>query len=372
MIKQFRWALLLSVIALAVALVFGGPTTLAVVLILSLLEISLSFDNAVVNAKVLQRMHPTWQKLFLTVGVLIAVFGMRLVFPLLIVSLTASLSPSQVIDLALNNPKQYGAELADARHAIFSFGGTFLFMIFLDFIFDGDRDVRWLRRTEALLQRFGRVDALSVIVALASLLGVAAAVGSTERSTVLVAGGLGLLIYLLVSGLDGLFEESEEAREQAQEGVPVVPGAGAFTGAAFKTGLFAFLYLEVLDASFSFDGVIGAFAVSDEVLVIALGLGVGAFWIRSLTLYLVRAGTLAEYPFLEHGAHYAIGALAVVSLSEVLGAEVPEVVTGLLGVGFIALALYSSIKRRDEDGDGDETQTLDEAEAAITLPAGRR
>jgi len=366
MIKQFRYAAALSLIGLAVALIFGGTSALAVVAILAVLEISLSFDNAVVNASVLKRMHPTWQKLFLTVGILIAVFGMRLVFPLLIVSLTASLSPATVIDLALNNATEYGARLHDAQHAIYAFGGTFLLMIFLDYLLDDEREVRWLRRTEAVAARLAGIDGASVILALAVLLGISAGVGTGERATVLVSGALGLLSYLIVSGLDSLFEATMESRDGEPTGAAAT---SAFTGAAFKAGLFAFLYLEVLDASFSFDGVIGAFAISDKILEIALGLGIGAFWIRSLTLYLVRAGTLAEYPFLEHGAHYAIGALAVIQLAEIVGASVPEVVTGLVGVAFIALALVSSVRRRDEDGDDDEVQTVDEAASAVRLPA---
>src|SRR5689334_8850810 len=102
MIRLFGPATILTVAAFAVALVFGGPEDLAIVAILSVLEVSLSFDNAVVNAKVLNRMHPIWQKLFLTVGILIAVFGMRLVLPVFIVSVTADLSIPDVIDLALN------------------------------------------------------------------------------------------------------------------------------------------------------------------------------------------------------------------------------------------------------------------------------
>ena len=114
-----------------------------------------------------------------------------------------------------------------------------------------------------------------------------------------------------------------EAREEPGE-LEAAPETGGMTIAVFKAGVFAFLYLEVLDASFSFDGVIGAFAISNDVLVIALGLGIGAFWIRSLTIYLVRAGTLSEYVYLEHGAHWAIGVLAVIMLASV-EYHIPEV-----------------------------------------------
>ena len=105
----------------------------------------------------------------------------------------------------------------------------------------------------------------------------------------------------------------------------------------------------MLDASFSFDGVVGAFAITDMIFVIALGLGIGACYIRALTVYLVRKGTLAEYVYLEHGAHWAIGALAVL-LFVTIRVEGSRLVTGLIGVGFIGAALVSSIVRNRRAG----------------------
>jgi len=340
MIRQFGPAMVITAVALVLALVLGGPTDLAVVAILGVLEISLSFDNAVVNAKVLTRMHPLWQKLFLTVGIVIAVFGMRLVLPILIVSLTAHLSLSDVVNLAINDATKYGQELDNAKQAIYAFGGTFLFMIFLDFVLDVERDVFWLAPVEKALVRIGKLDQLSVVIALGGIFVMSRITPHDKQLTVFVAGLIGLAAYLVVNSLDNLFEESMDDGED-QGAAP----ATKMTGAVFRAGIFTFLYLEVLDASFSFDGVIGAFAISNRVLVIALGLGVGAFWIRSLTLYLVRKGTLSEYVYLDHGAHWAIGVLAVIMIAQVRY-QVPEVVTGLTGVGFIGLALVSSIAER--------------------------
>jgi uncharacterized protein len=338
MIRQFAPAAVLTAVALVVALVVGGPQDLVIVAILGVLEISLSFDNAVVNAKVLTRMHPVWQQLFLTVGILIAVFGMRLVLPVFIVAVTAHVSVPDVVNLALNEPAKYGRALAHAKEAIYAFGGTFLFMIFLDFVFDVEREIHWLKPVERALARVGKLDQLSVVVALGGI-GFMSAITTEDKSkTVLIAGLMGLGAYLIINALDNLFEAGMEDDDASA-------GTEGMTGAVFKAGVFTFLYLEVLDASFSFDGVIGAFAISDKIFVIALGLGVGAFWIRSLTLYLVRKGTLAEYVYLDHGAHWAIGALAVIMLLQV-HYEVPEVVTGLIGVGFIGLALVSSIIER--------------------------
>ncbi len=340
MIRQFGPAMVITAVALVLALVLGGPTDLAVVAILGVLEISLSFDNAVVNAKVLTRMHPLWQKLFLTIGIVIAVFGMRLVLPIFIVSLTAHLSLSDVVNLAINDATKYGQELDNAKQAIYAFGGTFLFMIFLDFVLDVERDVFWLAPVEKALVRIGKLDQLSVVIALGGIFVMSRITPHDKQLTVFVAGLIGLAAYLVVNSLDNLFEESMDDGED-QGAAP----ATKMTGAVFGAGIFTFLYLEVLDASFSFDGVIGAFAISNRVLVIALGLGVGAFWIRSLTLYLVRKGTLSEYVYLDHGAHWAIGVLAVIMIAQVRY-QVPEVVTGLTGVGFIGLALVSSIAER--------------------------
>jgi hypothetical protein len=105
----------------------------------------------------------------------------------------------------------------------------------------------------------------------------------------------------------------------------------------------------VLDASFSFDGVIGAFAITNDVVIIMLGLAIGAMFVRSLTVYLVERGTLDEFVFLEHGAHYAIGILALIMFASVKY-EIAEWFTGLSGVAFIAVSLWSSIryKRREE------------------------
>ena len=343
-LKNFGWAMGLTLAALVAALLFGGVQTALIVLLLGVLEISLSFDNAVVNAKVLNRMHPVWQKLFLTVGILIAVFGMRLLLPIFIVKVTAGLGFGEVVDLALNDAEAYGRELEGSEAAIYAFGGTFLLMIFLDFFFDPEREILWLTPVEKALQKIGKLDQLSVLVALGGIYLASRLAGEDDVVTVLLAGIAGLVTYLAVNGLDALFEESMEAREEAGE-LDAAPKTGGMTSAVFKGGVFAFLYLEVLDASFSFDGVIGAFAISNEILVIALGLGIGAFWIRSLTIYLVRAGTLSEYVYLEHGAHWAIGVLAAIMLFSVKY-SVNEVVTGLTGVGFILLALISSLRER--------------------------
>jgi len=350
-LRIFGFSYAVTVVALIVAFLYGGVTGLVLCAILGILEISLSFDNAVVNATVLERMSPFWQRIFLTIGVLIAVFGMRLVFPLLIVGITAHLSPVEAVRLALeqrpaSDPTSYAALLNAAYPQIAAFGGTFLLMLFLDWLFE-DRDIRWLSWLEKPLAKIGQLERLSIVIVLVVLV-VMSETLATDPNVVLTAGALGLVTYLLVNGLGEFFDQAADTGDDEEAaGEPARNGSGPsqLAKAAGKAGFFLFLYLEVLDAAFSFDGVIGAFAITTDPILIALGLGfIGAMFVRSLTVFLVRKGTLADYVYLEHGAHWAIGALSVILLLRI-GYHVDEIITGLIGVAFIAAAFLSSVMR---------------------------
>ncbi|MGW2210407.1 DUF475 domain-containing protein [Streptomyces sp. NPDC001781] len=357
LLKTFGWSFVITAIGLVAAVFYGGWQGFGIVAILSVLEISLSFDNAVVNAGILKKMNAFWQKIFLTVGVLIAVFGMRLVFPVVIVAVSAKMGPIEAVNLALNNKDRYQELVTDAHPAIAAFGGMFLLMIFLDFIFE-DRDIQWLRWIERPLAKLGKVDMLSVCIAMIVLLITSFTFAThahqhggahvDKAQTVLIAGIAGLITYMVVGGLSGYFEDKLEAEEEAEHEAEEEAARSGKPRSAVKlagqAAFFMFLYLEVLDASFSFDGVIGAFAITNDIVLMALGLGIGAMYVRSLTVYLVRQGTLDDYVYLEHGAHYAIGALAVI-LMVTIQYEINEVVTGLVGVVLIAWSFWSSVRR---------------------------
>ncbi|KAF4405541.1 MULTISPECIES: DUF475 domain-containing protein [Streptomyces] len=357
LLKTFGWSFGVTAVGLVAAAFFWGWEGFAVVAILSILEISLSFDNAVVNAGVLKKMNAFWQKIFLTIGILIAVFGMRLIFPVVIVAITAKVGPIEAVELAMDDPDQYEMLVTDAHPAIAAFGGMFLLMIFLNFLFD-QKEHHWISWLERPLARLGRVDGLAVCVALVVLLVSAITIATQaaqhggsyvdKSGTVMLSGIAGLITYLVVGGLSGHFEnklEEEEEREEAAEEEARKEGKDpTMVGLAGKAAFFMFLYLEVLDASFSFDGVIGAFAITNHIFWMALGLGIGAMYVRSLTVYLVREGTLDDYVYLEHGAHYAIGALAALLLITIKW-HVSEVITGLIGVGLIAASFWSSLRR---------------------------
>ncbi|MDT8406032.1 MAG: DUF475 domain-containing protein [Methylococcales bacterium] len=328
--RHFRLSLFFTLVCLVVAFGFGGLQAAVLALILGVLEVSLSFDNAVVNASVLKTMSPLWQRRFLTWGIVVAVFGMRLVFPVLIVAFAADLGLWQVTQMALADPDQYSRYLHDAHPFIAAFGGTFLLLVAFSFLFDEARDIYWLGRLEQKIQELGKIDAIATTLSLLLLLITYQLVPALDGPDVLLGGILGIFLYGLVSSLDSFF--ASEAEEGAT-GSDVIK----------KSGAMSFIYLEILDASFSFDGVIGAFAITRNIVIIMLGLGIGAMFVRSLTVYLVNQGTLDEYVFLEHGAHYAIGILAVIMLITT-HTPIPEVFTGLIGAALIVLAVFSSMR----------------------------
>lgn len=316
--KHFMWSHLILVFSIIGAYFYAGLPALVTVILLCALEISVSFDNAVVNAKVLNTMSKKWQDRFITYGIPIAVFGMRFLFPIAIVAVATGLSMSDTLTLAVNSPNEYHNALEENKLTIFAFGGVFLLMVFLSFFFDEDREEKWLSILEdnSATKRLSSIANIEVVIA--SALGLVL-VSYTQSVPVALAYFGGILLFEIINSLDDLLSTN-----------------------GTRAGVIGFLYLEVLDASFSFDGVIGAFALTTDIFIIAIGLGVGAMYVRSLTIYLVNKGTLAEYRFLEHGAHYAIGALALIMFIKMF-IYINELIVGSIGVGFILLALGHSL-----------------------------
>jgi uncharacterized protein len=325
--RIFAVSTLVTVGSVIGVLLGKGVEAMMVALVLISVELAFSFDNAIVNAKILKHMSRFWQVMFLTIGAAIAIFGMRLVFPIILVTLTAGLSWMQVIDLAINHPLEYAHKLEAAHVVLSAFGGGFLLMLALHFFFDTERKVLWYARLEGAMQRFAYAWMPAFITL--SVIALAAAMPfNHDRQDTLVAGILGVVTYSVIHGASEYF-----ARIQKRKA-----GVGIRVGMA---GFISFMYLEVLDASFSFDGVLGAFAVTKDVVLIAIGLGVGALWVRSLTIFMVRRGTLDSYRYIEHGAHYTIAILACILILSIF-IHVPELIAGLVGLGIIGSSILAS------------------------------
>ncbi len=334
-VSYLKWPLLVTVVGLGLSGWLGWETEgtssgvisfLIVGTVLAALEIALSFDNAIVNANKLEEMTPIWQRRFLTWGILIAVFGMRIVFPLAIVAVFAWINPFAAVHLALSDPDQYSEIIGHAHGPISAFGGTFLMMVALKFFIDEDKSIDWIKGLEKQLRLWGSIRGFEIAFVLIIVLLICRTLPEAEQGVFLTSAISGLLIFTLVDGLGSYLDN--------------IAGSTASVGA--KGGLGAFLYLEVLDASFSFDGVIGAFALTTNILLIAIGLGIGAMYVRSMTIMLVERGTLAEFRYLEHGAFYSIFALSVIMFLQSI-VHVHELITGGIGMGLIGLAFCASI-----------------------------
>jgi uncharacterized protein len=322
----------------------GVLDTLWIIIVLSVLEVSLSFDNAVVNTTILQELDEKWRKRFLTWGIIIAVFGMRVVFPLAIVAVAAQLGPIEALRLAAGNPVEYERIITSAHIGISGYGGAFLAMVGLKFFFDCDKQVHWIAIVERQLAKLSSVPAVEIALVLAALWGVSTFLDLDQAHSFLIAGIGGLLTFVIVDAFNALLQGPKDAH-----------------AAVARSGLAAFLYLQVLDASFSFDGVIGAFALSNNLFVIGLGLGIGAMFVRSMTIMLVDRGTLGQYMFLEHGAFWAILALAGIMLASAIDSvHIPETVTGIVGALLIGASFWWSVRHNRKHPD----------ELAPVLPTG--
>jgi hypothetical protein len=342
--KHFRISILVTIVLLGAAAWWGYSrggasgmfTALWIAAVLGVLEVSLSFDNAVVNAGVLKDWDAFWRKLFLTVGIFVAVFGMRLVFPLAIVAIATGLGMADVWTMAITTPDEYSRHLISRHAEVSAFGGAFLMLVFLNFLFDEEKELHWLGWIEEKVGKYG-TEGLAILLTLLSVFACMSLVPSAHQLPVLISGMVGVAIYVGVDWISSLLEEEEHD-----------PAIGKLVS---RGSIGGFMYLEVLDASFSFDGVIGAFAITNDVVIIMLGLAIGAMFVRSMTVYLVDRGTLEEFVYLEHGAHYAIGILAAIMFASVKY-EIAEWVTGLSGVAFIAVSIWSSLRYKKKHGRG--------------------
>ncbi len=335
--RYFTGSLIVTILGLITAFIWGehvhsgtGLTCVFIASVLAILEISLSFDNAVVNAMKLEKMSQKWRHRFITWGILIAVFGMRFLFPLLVVAIFAKLNILTVLNMALGDVNQYTHYLEMTHAPIITFGGAFLMMLFIDYFTSQNKNIHWIKTLEEPLQKLHKYKSFNIIITMTAISLVILNVKFIDRLSVAISGLAGIIIYLLINGLASWLEKKQEER------------AKLYSDTVKCSGLVGFLYLELIDASFSLDGVLGAFALSKDIIIITLGLFIGAMFVRSLTIMLVDKKTLAQYLYLEHGAHWAIGTLAVLMFIST-SYEVPEVITGLLGLVFILSAFVSSI-----------------------------
>ncbi|MCL2281001.1 DUF475 domain-containing protein [Candidatus Saccharibacteria bacterium] len=311
-----------------------GLTALFTVFVLTMLEVTFSADNAIINSRIVTTLSPIWQKLFLTLGIFTAVFVVRFVLPIVMIMLTSGFSFGEVITLINNSsPLDYSVHLHGAELLINAFGGTFLILVALNYFMDHHKEIHWFKRIERRLAQLGQFENLMVLIMLIIVTITFFTVDPMYHTAVSIAMIFAIILHIGLQLLGTITKYRQKKETVATK---------------YKTGLVAlsaFIYLEILDASFSLDSVIGAFAMTNDIWLIMAGLGAGALWVRGMTIHLVRHSTLTRFKFLEHGAHWAIAFLGGVMLAKLYGVELSEWLVGSVGLILISLAIWWSVRR---------------------------
>lgn len=329
--KYYLGSAIFTAITVAVCYAFAGIEAAFLCLLLGLMEVSLSLDNAVVNAKVMEPMSDVWRHRFLTWGMLFSVLIVRLAFPIIIVWGSSSLSLIQSAVLPFNDPNLYASTVQAAHVKIAGFGGSFLLMVFAAFMMDEEKENHWIPGIERALKYLGGNTiwgplAFNAIITTAVQYLV---VDKAHQTEFCFSSSLGVIAWLAVHFLGEYLNNKGPAT-------------------AAKVGLGAFIYLNVLDASFSFDGVVGAFALSNNILLIAAGLGIGSMFVRSMTIHMVDKGTLGELEYLEHGAFWSIGVLTAIMFASTV-VDIPEIVSGLSAASILGIAAIHSLMIKNKE-----------------------
>ncbi|MBL0849153.1 MAG: DUF475 domain-containing protein [Candidatus Liberibacter ctenarytainae] len=337
MLHSFRWAILVTIVGILLSILIGWNTThtisgtsevLYICIILSIIEISLSCDNAILNAQQLQKMSPLWQKRFLTWGILISVFVMRIIFPIMIFCISATINPIEAVKIALFSPQDYSKVMTEAHLPIAGFGGTFLMMISLSFFFDTRKNIHWISFLEKPMSYLAKIKGLKFFLTLSVAMGIAFALPRKDVYILFYSSLFAITVFYAICLLEYILSSDNGATILKKK----------------KYGLSLFLYLEIIDASLSFDGVISAFALTKNFLIIIIGLAIGAVYVRSMTLVMMEKGILNRYKYLEHGAFYSILVLSIMMFLQTIR-HIPEIITGTCSIIFILLSIYSSIVR---------------------------
>lgn len=323
----FISATIVTFIGFLFALFLGGIQAFLLTFLLALLEITLSFDNALVNATILQKMNHLWQQRFFCWGIIIAVFFTRLIFPLLIVSISTDLSMWDSITLAFSSPHIYSKHLQNAHESISTFGGIFLLLAFLTFFLNQNKKEHWFFKIEKNLVKIGELKFIPILFSLLLVFVIQKILPKSHHETILISGGTAIGLFLILNYFNQLLNQKKIIQNGKQR----------------KNGFFSFIYLEILDISYSLDSVISAFAISTDLLIVCIGLSIGAIFVRSITLYLVAKKTIKKYRYLKHGAYYAIGTLGSIMIVNIF-IEVPSILTVIISTSFILTALFASIR----------------------------
>lgn len=292
-----------------------------VVIGLSIFEIVSSIDNAVINAEVLSTMSEKAKKWFLFYGILFAVFVVRGMLPWLIVWITnPTLGFLGSLTATFSNDPAILASIKESTPVLMLSGGVFLLFLFLHWLFIEDKSFGL--HSEVFFAKHG-----AWFYAIVSLLIVGiVALALQVNPNLALAAVIGSSAFFITDG----FKKNAEANEQK-----------LLEGSSGLSDLSKIIYLEIIDTTFSIDGVLGAFAFTMSVPLIIIGNGLGALVVRQLTMG--NIDNIKKYVYLKNGAMYSVFFLGLVMVLEGFKVEVPEFVTPLVTVLIIAFFFIKSI-----------------------------
>lgn len=292
-----------------------------IILGLIVFEVISSIDNAIVNAHVLKTMPEKFRKIFLVWGLFIAVFVVRGVLPFLIIWIAnPSLGLAEVWHAAFSGNGEIGGYLEESRPLLLLGGGIYLFMVFMSWLFLEEKKYAFF------VEHFIHRQSMWFYF-LSSLFFTAVIYFSVKTNAMLaLAASIGMTAFFLTDG----FKRNAEAKEDELMHNSSISAWSKI------------LYLEVLDASFSIDGVIGAFAFTLSVPLILIGNGIGALVVREVTIRGID--TISKYAYLKNGAMYSIGILGSLMIFESFGKHFPFWFAPLNTVVILCVFLWLSYK----------------------------
>ena len=295
--------------------------SIAIVLGLVVFEVVNSVDNAVVNASVLKTMSVLWRKRFLVIGIITSVFLVRFLLPLVIVWISVPTISLSEIFLAFSGQSQIAeTAITIQKPIILMFGAVFLLYLYFHWLFLEQKDHLYIERF--LKEKHG-----AWFFAVAAVLLVIIMYFARFNPLMMLAAAVGSATFFIIYGLRETAKTSEE---------------NLVAGTSGLSDISKFVYLEVLDATFSFDGVVGAFAFTINLLLILIGMGIGAIVVRELTVKGIDS--IGKYKYLKNGALTSIGFLGLFMLVESFGIELPSYIPTIVTFLVVGYAFYKSRK----------------------------
>jgi len=295
---------------------------------LVLFETVTSLDNAIINAEVLSTMAARARRWFMTWGLLIAVFGIRLLLPWLIVWISSpALGPWEALTATFSSDPQVAAAIEESAPILLIGGGTFLIFLFLHWLFLEEK--HFGLRGERYIRKKGVWFFAVVSIILAAVVWFA-----LERDPMMAFSAvIGSTAFFIVHGF------RENAQEQEKQ---MLSGTMSDWSKIF--------YLEVIDATFSIDSVIGAFAFTMSVPLIMIGCGLGAVIVRELTVRNIE--NIRRYVYLKNGAMYSIFFLGIIMIADSFGARIPPWLSPIITFAVVGYFFFRSMQLAGSPGGG--------------------